>query len=77
MLAAYREGAPCPYCGASAEVVAEVLSARQRAADADIQARYESALLRADRAEAELRRLRARVNAFRRAFTEIELEGEA
>ena len=59
VVTAYEEGEPCPYCGLPAMATEEILSARQRAADADLTKRYEEVVKRAARLEAERNALRA------------------
>lgn len=48
---AIREGGNCPHCGLSHAALAEVLAARERGANAELTAKYEQAVIRADHAE--------------------------
>lgn len=55
---AYVDHEPCPNCGLPASATSEILSARQRHADAKLAAEYEELVLRVGRAEAEAKRWR-------------------
>jgi hypothetical protein len=61
---------PCPYCGLSATTAHEILAVRQRRADEGLKAKAEEALLRAGKAEGELRIARYRLH---RVRAEIDL----
>jgi hypothetical protein len=58
---AFTAGRPCPYCRLSAASAAEVLAVREAQADGKLKATAEEALLRAGRAESELRTARYRL----------------
>lgn len=68
VLARFLDGEPCPSCGLSAAAAAEVLDARKRGADADLTHRYAVAVKRADLAEAEVARLREKLDRVREAL---------
>lgn len=62
VVTAFEEGDPCPYCGLPATATAEILDARKRSADAELTKRYEEAVKRAGRLEAENHALRGALN---------------
>ena len=66
----------CPSCGLSGSVIREVYDARRRQADTELTARYEQAIVRAGRAEAEVERLRGHLEAIfgavQQEFTEFQ-----
>ena len=64
----------CPSCGLAGSVMREVESARKAWGDADLAGRLETALVRAGKAESELKRLRARLRGIRQTFAEWERE---
>src|SRR5258708_4233586 len=66
---------PCPYCGLPAEAAAQVLAVRAARADEKLKATAEEALLRAGKAEGELRRARYRLQQVEAAVKEA-LTGE-
>lgn len=68
VLAEYSKGNPCPYCGLSASAISEIRAARRRAADADLTAKYEEAIKRADKAEKEAGELRWRLRKVEQAL---------
>lgn len=53
VLADFTNEEECRYCGLPHEAAAAILSVRRTAADADLKARYEDAITRATRAEAD------------------------
>ena len=68
VLMAVRNEEPCPSCGLSAEAIIEVTEVRQRAADEDLKARLEQALIERGRLETEVNRLREMVSDVRQAI---------
>jgi hypothetical protein len=58
---AFASGQPCPFCRLSAAAAAEVVAVREARADGKLKATAEEALLRAGRAESELRIARYRL----------------
>lgn len=58
VLAKVNDGEPCPFCGLSADAILEVAEVRRKAADEDLKARLEKALVDRDRALAEAAKLR-------------------
>jgi len=62
---AYLDDQPCPQCNLPAATAEAILDIRARQADAELTRRYEEALIRAGRAEAELARLRIQFDAIR------------
>lgn len=58
VLDAVRTGHPCPHCGLSASAITEIQAVRERGANAELTAKYEAALIRADKAEGDARYLR-------------------
>lgn len=58
---AVADGAPCPHCGLAADAIITVHDARRRAADADLLAQLEAAVVRAGRAEAEAAKVKERL----------------
>ena len=62
----------CPSCGLDADTMRAVMDARKKLADKELTGRCEQALIRAGRAEKELRRLRERVYGIRVMFAEWE-----
>lgn len=65
VLGAVRAGMPCPSCGLSASAITEVLTARERGANEELTAKYEAVVIRAGRAETEVRALRAKLEDLR------------
>lgn len=59
VLVAVEQDEPCPYCGLSSSAIAEVNAMRRRREDDALTERAAEAEIRADRAEAETRRLRS------------------
>ena len=53
----------CPSCGLSGAIIREVYETRRRQADEELTGRYEQAIVRAGRAEAEVKRLRGHLDA--------------
>lgn len=64
---AVKDDGPCPHCGLSAAAILEVLGARERGANAELTARYEAAVIRADKAEDEATNLRKQLDDIRTA----------
>jgi hypothetical protein len=64
---AWNDGQPCPYCGLSAEAIAQVLHARRRAADAELTEKLEKAIIERDRAQNEARKLAGHLARIKRA----------
>lgn len=64
----------CPSCGLPGDALREIEHARKRHADAELTAQLEAALVRAGKAEGELKRLRARLRQVRLTFAEWEKE---
>lgn len=62
----------CPYCGLPRESMVAVIEARRRKADADLTERFAAAEIRAGRAEAELVKLRHRLDRIRQAVEDDE-----
>lgn len=62
ILRAFEDGEACPACGLPATATAEILDARKRTADADLTKRYEEAVKRIGRLEAENHALRGALN---------------
>lgn len=60
--AAEANGNPCPHCGLPAETITAVNEARRRTQDANLLAKYEAVAVRAGRAEAEIAKLRGRMD---------------
>jgi len=52
----------CPHCGLPGAVIGEVYAAREALANADLITKYEAVLVRAGKAEAEVRKLRKRLD---------------
>lgn len=65
VLAAFHDGAPCPYCGLSASAAAEIDGVRSSRANKEVADRLVDALKRADKAEAEARSYRAKLDRIR------------
>lgn len=63
VLSRFNDGQPCKFCGLSAPAALEILAVRERQADAELTAKLEEALKRADKAEDQVRRLRIHLNA--------------
>lgn len=61
VLAAVRDGYPCPYCGLSALTIEEVNAVREYRANEELKEAMAAALIRAERAEAERDELRSRL----------------
>lgn len=66
------ERSQCPSCGLDAETMREVMRARKALADKELTERCEQALIRAGKAEKDLRQLRARVYEARALFARWE-----
>lgn len=64
----------CPSCGLDSDTMRTVLAARKKLADKELTERCEQALIRASRAEADLKKLRARVYSVRAEFADWERE---
>ena len=62
VLMAFEEGQPCPNCGLPAEAAVDVLAARKRGASEVLTQKYAAAETRAAKAEAEVRKLRAKLD---------------
>jgi hypothetical protein len=75
VLRAHQEGRPCPSCGLSASAASEILAVRRSQADEQMRATAEAAVLRAGKAESELRVLRYRLHCVEEALKEA-LAGE-
>lgn len=58
----FRQGMPCDGCGLSASAAQEVLMVRRRQADKQLTIHLERTIVRADRAEESVRRLRNQLN---------------
>lgn len=58
----FRDGAPCKFCGLSAEAALEIIAVHEKRADAELKAQLVEALKRADKAEDQARRLRVHLN---------------
>jgi hypothetical protein len=67
ILAAFRDGQPCPRCGLPADTARQVHEARRKGVDEETERRYLDALKRAIAAEAEARDLRERLDVIREA----------
>lgn len=67
VLAAVRDGRPCPYCGLSAGAILEIAGVRRRKADEGLKERLETVVVERDRAIAEAGRLRKMLTAVRSA----------
>jgi len=65
ILAAFREGAPCPSCGLPAEAARMVLDAQRKGADETLRQAFADALKRAQEAERERDDLRERMRDIR------------
>ena len=65
ILAAFRDGSPCPRCNLPAETARQVLEARRRGADEELEQKYTDALRRALGAERERDELRERMREIR------------
>lgn len=62
---AFRDGEGCPHCGASAELVAQVATARQRHADENLVNQLKTLGLRVETLQRENGRLRAQIRRVR------------
>jgi hypothetical protein len=62
VLARFRDGQPCKFCGLSAAAAQEIIEIQDRRGDEDLKAKLTEALKRADRAEDQARRLRVHLN---------------
>jgi hypothetical protein len=69
ILAAFRDGRPCPRCGLPSETARQVYEARRSGVDEELERKYLDALKRAIAAEAEARELRERIDVIREAAT--------
>lgn len=58
ILSRFNEGQGCDVCGLSSAAMAEIITVQERRADAELKAKLEDALKRADKAEDQARRLR-------------------
>lgn len=58
---AVHDGEPCPHCGLSADAIELVLAAQQRHGETKLVEDLKEALKRADKAEAEVGKLRAAI----------------
>jgi hypothetical protein len=70
VLAAYREGGPCPVCGLSAAAGAEILRIQDVRADEALKAELAEALKRADRAESERDKLARKLDRVSKAVND-------
>jgi len=68
---AFTAGQPCPFCRLSAAAAAEVAAVREARADGKLKATAEEALLRAGRAESELRIARYRLQRVEEVLKEV------
>jgi multidrug resistance efflux pump len=62
----------CPSCGLAGDALREIEHARKRHADAELTAQLEAAVIRYGKAEAELKKLRARLRGIRQEFADWE-----
>lgn len=69
---AYEDDEPCPHCGLPADAASKVIYARSRAADADLTARYEGAVIRVGRAEGEAARYKRALDRIREAIADLD-----
>lgn len=65
ILAAFRDGSPCPRCDLPAETARQVLEARRAGADKELERKCRDALKRAQEAERERDDLRERMREIR------------
>lgn len=72
VLANFENGEPCPYCELPHEAAAAIIDARRRAADGELTKRYEKAIKRAARAEAEMHELRRTLRDIREALDQLD-----
>lgn len=70
VLAAVRVGDPCPYCGLSADAIEAVGAARERHGEKELVDQLQGALVRADKAEQEARKLRSVLSRVQAALRE-------
>lgn len=72
----FNDGQSCDHCGLSASAAMEILAVREKQADADLKAKLEEALKRADKAEDQARRLRNQLTALLRKAKEVSVKME-
>lgn len=65
----HEEGAACPICGLSADAAKEIMAVHQARGDQALKAKLAEALERADRAEAQARKLQEIVDEVRFAVS--------
>lgn len=70
VLAAFREGLPCPSCELSAAATAEVLAIQRSRADGQLQERLAVEIRRRNTAEVQAERLARQLDAVRRALND-------
>lgn len=70
VLAAFRNGEPCPYCGLSTRAAAEIEHIRESKANVEIKQMAEEATKRAETAEHQVRILRYRIGRIESALNE-------